>query len=87
MIMNGYEDDMSTCDIPSDQDVSVVDRGAGDVRDAGHVLSVPVMQKYKIIITYSKSKRHKINATRINFSPKATQSLRHFMFKVRFASF
>ena len=46
MIMNGYEDDINTCDISSDQDVGVVDGGAGDVRDAGHVLSVPVMQKF-----------------------------------------
>ena len=44
------EDDIDTCDIPGDQDVCVVDGGAGDVRDAGHVLSVPVMQKHKIII-------------------------------------
>ena len=39
------EDDIDTCDIPGDQDVSVVDGGAGDVGDAGHVLSVSVMQK------------------------------------------
>ena len=45
MIMHGYEDDIDTCDIPGDQDVGVVDGGAGDVCDAGHVLSVPVMQK------------------------------------------
>ena len=40
------EDDINTCDIPGDQDVCVVDGGAGDVSDAGHVLSVPVMQKF-----------------------------------------
>ena len=30
-----------TCDIPRDQDVGVVDGGARDVCDAGHVLPVP----------------------------------------------
>ena len=31
-----------TCDISSDKDLGVVDGGAGDVGDAGHVLPVPV---------------------------------------------